>query len=43
MDSFESMKKDFKLYSELNREPMELLKDRGYMMKRGGSGDDTSS
>jgi len=43
MDGFESIEKDFKLNSELNWEPMELVKNRGNMMEGGGSGDDTSS
>ena len=40
VEGFESMEEDFEIYTEFNREPVELLQDRGDVMEGGGSGDD---
>ena len=40
MEGFESMEEDFEINTEFNREPVELLQDRGDVMEGGGSGDD---
>ena len=40
MDDFEGVKEDFELNTEMNREPMKLLQDRGDVVRGGCSGDD---
>ena len=40
MDGLESVQEDFVVDSELDGEPVKLLKDRVDVVKRGGSGDD---
>lgn len=43
MDGFECQQEDFKLDTELDREPVELLEDRSDVMSGRGSGNDSGS
>ena len=42
VDGLERKQEDFEVYAEFDREPVELLQNRGGVVDGGGSGEDTS-
>ena len=42
VDGLERKREDFEVYAEFDREPVELLQNRGGVVDGGGSGDDSS-